>query len=309
MEQQLSQIASHFRARLAKIKQQYEVNVALQKQHWQKQKAEHDANRIKKLLPTSWNTVPMGTPLTETVVSKYREGTIPHVVAMCVADIVDAVEIKLTNPQVQDERFEDFKPPPPPDVTTLVVDQNTGETMSQQIQRAQRGFQQELQAVTVKLSAAEEERKRTWKRMLKIKAEVEQANSGGSQFGSSRQNQMPSYTPGRRDHARGLEVLAPPGGNVNISDSKYSAARVKERIRNDGSVEPISKSVGADGKYLRPPGRGRKGTNLQSSTSGCSLSALLCSTSLIFVLPFRPNSTLQGCDWDCERGVWVPQPE
>lgn len=55
-------------------------------------------------------------------------------------------------------------------------------------------------------------------------------------------------------------------------ESKYSAARVKERIAADGSVQPVSEpKKSKDGLYLRPAGRTRK-----------------------------------GMDWDAVRGIWIP---
>lgn len=57
------------------------------------------------------------------------------------------------------------------------------------------------------------------------------------------------------------------------SESKYSAARVKERIAADGSVAPVSEpKMTKDGLFQRPAGRQRK-----------------------------------GMDWDAVRGIWIKQ--
>lgn len=249
LENQLAQLAVHYRNEIGKIKHEWSAKATHEKRRWLHQKAEYDANRLKKFMPTNWNAIPTGTRFTKAVVQKYREGTIPHVVGTCVADIVDAIEIKQSG-SVRDEPFAPFRVPPQPTFETYVVDQNTGETMAQHAQRNQRTFQQELQAVQMKLGAAEEERKRAWKKLMKVKAELEQVNgkSGGA---------ITSFTPKSRT-SRGIEGYAPSGG-VNTSDSKYSRQRVRERIGTDGSVEPISKKIGSDGQYQRPTGRGRKG--------------------------------------------------
>jgi hypothetical protein len=56
------------------------------------------------------------------------------------------------------------------------------------------------------------------------------------------------------------------------SDSKYSAARVRERHAHDGTVAPVTMPKKTkDGLYQRPAGRTRK-----------------------------------GMEWDAVRGVWVP---
>ena len=56
------------------------------------------------------------------------------------------------------------------------------------------------------------------------------------------------------------------------AESKYSAARVKERIGADGTVAPVSEpKKSKDGLFQRPAGRTRK-----------------------------------GMDWDAIRGIWIP---
>ena len=73
-----------------------------------------------------------------------------------------------------------------------------------------------------------------------------------------------SYTPPR-------SVIGNPDGLG--SESKYSAARVRERIGADGSVAPVSEPKKTkDGLYQRPAGRTRK-----------------------------------GMQWDAIRGIWVPE--
>lgn len=246
----------------------------MEKARWKQQKAEYDANRLKKMMPSNWNTAPTGTPITQAITSKYREGSLPHVIGTCMADIADVVIMKCTDPRINDRPFQDFQPSktePKPD--SIIADSNTGETLAQKLRHIQTRYGQEIQAAKIKLSAAEEDRKRCWKRMEKCKGELQQLQQqmagalGGPR--SAAGSQPPSYTPGRRD-ARGIESYAP-AQNVSISDSKYSVARVRERHLPDGCVEPISRKKGADGLFQRPAGRARKSMN-----------------------------------WDPVRGVWVP---
>jgi hypothetical protein len=129
----------------------FELKVALERKRWLQNKAEHDANRLKKLMPSKWNSQPVGTPITQTVCSKYKEFSVPHVVGTCVGDIADAVITKLTNPSLRDEPFEPFIPAPLPDFNSVIVDQNTGETGGQQLRRLQNHYTQDIQAVTIKL--------------------------------------------------------------------------------------------------------------------------------------------------------------
>ena len=119
-------------------------------------------------------------------------------------------------------------------------------------------------------NAAEEERKRLWKRLIKQKSEAEQAGRAPSIAGH--QGGAGAYTPARRNP---IESFAPTVG-VNTQDHKYSASAtskaLKDRVAADGSIEPPQKRKGPDGLYQRPAGRGRK-----------------------------------GMDWDPVRGVWIPQ--
>lgn len=69
---------------------------------------------------------------------------------------------------------------------------------------------------------------------------------------------------------------SPTGTSVDTgaAESKYSLARVKERIAADGTVAPVSEpKLTKDGLYMRPAGRTRKGMN-----------------------------------WDAIRGIWIPGP-
>jgi hypothetical protein len=161
------------------------------------------------------------------------------------------------------------------------------------VERLEASLRQELSTLTTKLRASEEERNRAWKKMLKTKAEFDlphqTANYGRSSVAVDMTNyhliplpnlrqsyaenvprvqvhaSLPSYTPAR--------TMAPPSRNV--SESRYSAARVRERISADGTVAPVSMPKRTkDGLYLRPAGRTRK-----------------------------------GMQWDAVRGIWIPENE
>jgi hypothetical protein len=79
---------------------------------------------------------------------------------------------------------------------------------------------------------------------------------------------LQSQSPPRSPTGSGTGGVNSTGG----SESKYSAARVKERIGADGTVAPVSEpKLTKDGLYVRPAGRTRK-----------------------------------GMDWDALRGIWIP---
>jgi hypothetical protein len=289
LEAELNQIFYSYRAKVQKVQSEYDVAEAIRKNRWLKDKADYDASRLKKLFPSHWNRSPTGTQITQMVSNAYGENSTAGIISKCVADIVDAVVIKATS-HVKDEPFPDFQVEPRPDFNGYVIDQSTGETLGQQQLRIQGNLQKDIQALTIKLNAAEQKRESTWKKLVKAKSEYESpqfqnanygmpgsvpslrstgAQSVPSTYTSSR---VPSYVPNRGDAIRTAERYAPSGG-IAATDSKYSAAKVRERVGADGSVKPVTTpKQDPDGLYQRPSGRTRK-----------------------------------GMDWDPVRGVWVPQ--
>ena len=173
--------------------------------------------------------------------------------------------------------FDEFVPPPAPDMNQ-VVNAQTGETISQEQQRIEGEFQHKVNSLNVRLQNSEEERKRAWKKMLKTKAEFDvphvyqtTASTGLSRrsnikldlnnyhmvplpaLRTSAQQVMPRELAAAR---ASLPSYTPPGE----SESKYSAARVRERISADGSVAPVTEPKKTkEGLYQRPAGRTRKG--------------------------------------------------
>lgn len=271
VENQLNQMMHSHRTRVAKIKNEYNMELSVARNRWLKQKAEHDARRMSKLLPTKWGRHPIGSSITQSLINREQPGSPAHVIGMCVADLVDAVIIKTTNPTMKDESFPPFNPPPVPDVNGSVVDPNTGETYGQMQQRMQSTLQKEITTYSVKLNASEEERKRAWKKWTKAKSELmphtqQQAMVSTSSVVSAQANPT-QYTQYAQHSAQAYASST--GG---ASDSKYSAARIKARSSTDGTVAPVSTpKVTREGLYVRPAGRKRK-----------------------------------GMDWDSVRGIWVP---
>jgi hypothetical protein len=253
-----------FRNQMQQLVQEYERKKSAMKLRWLEEKKQYDANRMKKYLPSSWRNKPVGTQITQKVCNHYPETSNGHIVSNCLADVIDGVIIKLQS-NAQDEPFKPFEGPQRPDPNILVVDRSTGETFAQRQQRHTVQMQKEVQSLTVKLAAAEEERKKAWKKLQKAKMEFEapefQMAARMQKGGSSRaqHTQRSSYMPNRSNSMRTAQGYAPTG-QVNVSDTKYSSARVSDRVANDGSVAPVNKpKKTADGYYQRPTGRGRKG--------------------------------------------------
>lgn len=196
-------------------------------------------------------------------------------VSDCLADVVDAVD-KAAQGMLQNEKFTEPLVLPP-------VAAEFEQSINYENMLIQQG-----QALMQNLRTSEEERHRCWKKMMKTKAEFE-LGSGARASDVSRYTMMPppplrstapqilpqqmfrpalsTYTP----KARIIRKTEPAAGS-SASESKYSAARIKERIADDGTVAPVSEPKKTkEGLYQRPAGRTRK-----------------------------------GMDWDAVRGIWVP---
>lgn len=193
-------------------------------------------------------------------------------VSDCLADVADAVD-KIAQGMIRNEKFtETFTAPTrPPEYE---------QSINYESMLIQQG-----QTLMSSLRTSEEERNRCWKKMMKTKAEFE-VGSGARGSDVNRYATMPlpllratapQILPQKMHHPA-LSLYTPkariirPKESASASESKYSAARIKERISDDGTVAPVSEPKKTkDGLYQRPAGRTRK-----------------------------------GMDWDAVRGIWVP---
>lgn len=245
--------------------------------NWHRERQQFEQDKLNKMLPSRLHKRPTGTQLTQQYYG--RGDQVSQVVAVCLSDVIDAVEMvgegKLPNPKYP-------------------VSKPDAQAKAEAYQRMEGQLRHELNNLTTKLRASEEDRNRAWKKMLKTKAEFDLPHITTNSYGqrgrvqvsannyhliplpSLRQSMaenvphelsaarpaIPSFTPAR-------SPTAPSRGS---SESRYSAARVRERVAADGTVAPVSMpKQSKDGLYLRPAGRTRK-----------------------------------GMEWDAVRGIWVP---
>jgi hypothetical protein len=193
------------------------------------------------------------------------------------------------------EKFADHVPPQSPDFNGIVINPATGETFGERALRVESTARSQMHTLTTRLQQSEEDRKRFWRKLMKTKAEFEMPVSGRRRLDPSQAGQIPlpplrastiipqsssSYQPAP------VPAYVPPAINrgpvhsggtdyaslLSASESKYSAARVRERISSDGTVRPVAEPKrDKAGLFMRPAGRTRKGMN-----------------------------------WDAVRGIWVP---
>jgi hypothetical protein len=297
VQNQLNTFVYENRGQMSKMKNEYSVEVAIAKNRWNKRRQQFEHHKLDKMLPSRWGRTPTGTQTTRNYAARHDQVSTP--VAATLADIIDSVEL-IGMGQLQNEKFQEpYNPPAPPDLGAAVVDQDNGETSMQRQQRIEASLRQEVNAVSVSLRSCEDERQRAWKKMLKTKAEFDLpshqvTNMNGGRIhvdlnnyhvmalpalqASAQQNipqeaasksMVPSYAPVRTYNA--AVAIASANAACN-SDSKYSAARVRERISADGSVAPVTEPKKTkDGLFQRPAGRTRK-----------------------------------GMEWDALRGIWIP---
>ena len=263
------------------VEKTYKEALGAAHQQWNKRRMEFEKTRLNTYMPNrnNPNHRPDGTALTKVYAT--QKDPIHHTVATCMGDILD-VAIAAGEGKFRIERFqEEFQPPVKPDVHS-----NPNYVSSL---RADESLRKDFAAVTAELRVAEEERQKAWKRMMKTKAEFEMPGRGASSNYNMPQLRQTVLTPAPRMHtsmppdpqalAR-MAMASMPNSAVMAaatgppsSDSKYSAARVRERIGADGTVVPVTAPKrGPDGLFIRPAGRTRK-----------------------------------NMDWDSVRGIWVPK--
>ena len=273
--QQFNFFAQKSRPELAKASQEYSMQVAMAKQQYLKEKQEHDRQKMKTALPSRWGRQPFGTQFIQTYMAK---STAPNasVIGNCLADVIDGCML-ISEGKVQANKFRAFEPPPVP------RNKQTGETVAESHRRIEQDLRRAVSEVTSKLQQSEEDRRRAWRKYVKVASEFDLPMSGGrvdpntpmpSLQRSSHQSipreldqalssSMASFTP-----SRGKPVYG-----SGPSTSKYSTARVQQRIHGDGTVAPVSQPKKTkEGLYQRPAGRTRK-----------------------------------GMQWDAVRGIWVPE--
>jgi hypothetical protein len=268
---------------LTKFKNDYAVQVTLARARWQKSKEEWEHNQAHKTMQGMFGQMPVGTNKTQAAARHPNQ--VVNTVGLTLGRVVDAVVLKLEGGSGR-EQFEEFVPPHAPDFDAIVVDKETGETYGQRNQRIQASAHQQLQTLNMQLQQSEEERKRAWRKLCKTKAEYELPTSGRRRVDPDLAAQTPvpplrassavpsaaSFQP--TSMATYVPQSKPKYQLSNPSESKYSAARVRERISSDGTVAPVTAPKrDKDGLYMRPAGRTRKGMN-----------------------------------WDAIRGIWVPAP-
>ena len=264
--QKLAQNLSFFIAKsrndIVKANNDYVIEVEGAKQRWIKQKHDYDVKRATAVMPSAWGQRPYGTNVLQTYIQR-TQGTRASV-ASCLADVIDGAML-IAEGKVQNKKFGGFVPPPKPST-------KDGKSLQQQQVDVENQLKRQLNEFNAKLTVSEEDRRRLWKKMMKTKTEMEGTQQTSGRRGRIDNERIPcpplnnnqNYTV-LREPSRSLAVptYTPPvrpSQSPGTSDSKYSAARVRARHGNDGTVAPVSEPKKTqDGLYLRPAGRTRKG--------------------------------------------------
>jgi hypothetical protein len=289
LQTQINQLAAQIRTLSQNVQSDYVIQVALAKNCWNLERRSFETNKLNQLLPSKNGCVPTGTRMTQAYKSLPSHiAGLPEIVADCVADIVDCVE-NIAQGRIRNERFSEpfVVPKPSADVEAL--------QHAKQVEATKRN---ELNSFTLRLRTSEGERLRAWRKMLKTKAEFDIPHQHYSSTGQIRVVQLdqnlcntlplpalhltatqgvPQELPGKSFVASytPMHTVRPPPSSAYMSESKYSTARVRDRIASDGTVAPVSKpKMTKEGLYQRPAGRTRK-----------------------------------GMEWDAVRGIWIPAGE
>ena len=247
LQTELNQVSYETRAKYGQLQNEYLREVAVHRQRWEKRHREHALALISSTTGGAAN----GTPSTASAAS--HPDTYVSNAAKAVADIVDCV-VAQSEPGWNDEDpVEAFKPPLMPDFSETVLD--NGETLGQRQERLEGGLRKQLTDIATQLHLSEEERKKAWKKLLKTKTDLDVPHShptgaGGRGTVSFRPNQL-HLLPVPPLQAGGAAAVMPPTYNYpmasipsyvppattmplpsarpSASESKYSAAKVRER--------------------------------------------------------------------------------
>jgi hypothetical protein len=255
----------------------HKMTVAMAHAEWLRRQQTFNNEKLNQTLKSRRNQSAQGSQMTKWYATRpeilYKE------TASCLADVIDAVDMIAEGSLVNPKFNEPFIPPP-------------DTSRANEAQRIQVHYKKESDALAHKFRLGEEERQRAWRRMLKVKGEsqlTQSIMSNGRQFsypvneGNHLTFPMPSIALATME-APPRELSAPraafpsfaPVHNPRIPEpsaaSKHTAARVRARPADDGTVAPICEPRrGPDGLFLRPAGRTRR-----------------------------------DMAWDAERGVWFP---
>jgi hypothetical protein len=290
LQNQVNQLSEQIRALTQSVQSDYMVQVSLAKNRWNLDRCSFETTKLNQMLPSRNGIMPTGSIMTQSY--RVRPDRIAvglnEIVATCIADIIDCVD-SIGNGRIRNERFQQpfVLPTPSADVDSL--------QRAKQLETAKRN---DLNTCTLKLRTSEGERLRAWRKMLKTKMEFDVPHQHISSTGQTRlirldpnlcstlqlpalhqtaAQDIPQELPGRSSVATytPMHSARTQPSQVPVSESKYSTARVRERIASDGTVAPVTKpKMTADGLYLRPAGRTRK-----------------------------------GMEWDAVRGIWIPASE
>lgn len=225
-------------------------------------------------------------------------------VSSVMTDMLDSVVFRAAAERYRLEdatRFEDLFPPP---------DNGADAVAAAEYRRREALIVKNVEAVRVKLAASEDDRRRSWRKVCKLRAESagrDPAGRGGRRGGvpPAADQELPPIpalagattaatavvapaadapsTPSRAPTTTRPSAIRPRPttsssssttnpSSSSPSSSKYSQESIRSRIYPDGSIKPVGKPrLTKDGLYQRPAGRKRK-----------------------------------GMEWDPHRGVWTP---
>lgn len=275
------------------MQNEYRAKLQMQVRAWNNGRVQFEMNKLNRLLPSRNGLSPFGTQLIQHYRTRPDRVSLSEIVGGCLADIVDCVE-GIAQGVVLNERYGSILPPPAQSIATPDAAEHQQKTKALEAAR-----RTDFNAVTLRLRTSEGERLRAWRKILKTKAEFDIPHHHVSSHGSVKiiqldqhncttlalpaltlaaRQSVPQEFAGRSSIASYTPlhtVRTAPVGSLTMSDSKYSTARVRERIAVDGTVAPVTEpKITKDGLFQRPVGRTRK-----------------------------------GMKWDSVRGIWIPTPE
>lgn len=163
VQQLENQLTQH---RAAVANSNYNIQVDAAKTAWIKQRRQFDYNKLSRMLPSHMGRQPQGSIITANYIRRPDRSGMSQDIGLCMADIVDSVE-GIIRGTIRNEVFNIplVIPPRPVNDKASVIERKIKDALLKR--------QQDLTALTHRFRSNEEHRQRGWRKMLKMKADLD----------------------------------------------------------------------------------------------------------------------------------------
>ena len=224
------------------------------------------------------------------------------------------VDDRSLNSNALPKEFKKFVPPPLSTDRDPIINTTTGETMSQYHERLESNMRREMTRIQARLGTNEEERKRAWRKLLKVKQEFEPAVAVGSGGNYRRRAAAAAVAAAGHVHIPAPPLRGTPGGPLRYAPQPLpdfvpppqnlaAATAVAAPAPNSAVTNPRTPRPGqqrSESKYSAERIRARK----YSDGSVMPVTMPKKDKNGLYMRP--AGRRRKGMNWDAIRGVWIP---